>query len=176
MTSLSAILQTLPDSIVIINNTYVNNFSGSDKIYRADNYSIVLDGNRYFLNSDRITKSKTLNLLTELTKPSNTNHSLAKYELDTNWIKNNPTELPTLYSIKERIVWNQQHEELIFMKLSDLSICNEVLKDFLSSGRGYTKHHSYKNEFIVKFYRKCTISNEIKSRMFVWGNKMPQTG
>ena len=36
-------------------------------------------------------------------------------------------------------------------------------------------HNSYKNEFIVKFYSKGTISNEVKSRKYVWGYKMPWT-
>ncbi|MDE3145384.1 MAG: hypothetical protein KGL19_14600, partial [Bacteroidota bacterium] len=98
MTTLSAVGQTLPDSVVIINNTYVNNFSGSDNIYRTDNYSIIFDGKKYLLNGDRIAKSKILAFLNELTKPSNANNSLAKYELDTNWIKSNPEELLRLYS------------------------------------------------------------------------------
>jgi len=36
-------------------------------------------------------------------------------------------------------------------------------------------HNSYKNEFIVKFYNKGAISNEVKSRKYVWGYKMPWT-
>ena len=175
MTSLSAVGQTLPDSIVILNNTYVNNFSGSDNIYSTDNYSIILEGNRYFLNGGRIAKSKILNLLTELTKPSNADNSLAKYELDTNWMKSNPAELLRLYSDKERIEWNEQQKEFIFKKLTDLSIYKEELNDFLSSGQGYTMHNSYKNEFIIKIYSNGTLTNEVKSRKYVWGYKMPWT-
>ncbi|WP_462250209.1 hypothetical protein [Ferruginibacter sp.] len=173
--SLSAVGQTLPDSVAITYNTYVNKFDGSDNIYRTDNYSIILDGNRYLLNGDRIAKSKILNLLAELTKPSNADNSLAKYELDTNWIKNNPADLLTLYSDRERIDWNEQQKEFIFKKLTDLSINKEELNDFLSIGGNYTMHSSYKNEFIIKFYSKGVISNEVKSRKYVWGYKMPWT-
>ena len=175
LTSFSTLGQTLPDSVVITDNTFVNNFNGSDNIYRTDNYSIILDGNIYFLKGNRIAKSKILNLLTELTKPSNTDNSLAKYEIDTNWIKNNPADLLSLYSDKERVDWNEQQKEFIFKKLTDLSIYKEELNDFLSSGRGYTMHNSYKNEFIVKFYSKGAISNEVRSRKYVWGYKMPWT-
>jgi hypothetical protein len=175
LTSLSGLGQTLPDSVVVINNTYVNNFSGTDNIYRTDNYSIILDGNRYFLNGNRIAKSKILNLLKELTKPSNADNSLTKYKLDTNWIKNNPTDLLALYSDKERIDWNEQQKKFIFKKLTDLSIYKEELNDFLSFGGNYTMHSSYKNEFIIKFYIKGSISNEVKSRKYVWGYKMPWT-
>ncbi|MFN8290747.1 MAG: hypothetical protein U0U70_10845 [Chitinophagaceae bacterium] len=175
MTYFSAAGQTLPDSVVIIKNTYVNNFSGSDNIYRTDSYSIILDGNRYFLNGDRIAKSKILNLRKELTKPGNADNSLAKYKLDTNWIKNNPAELLSLYSDKERVDWNRQQKEFIFKKLNDLSLYKEELNNFLSSGNSYTIHNSYKNEFSIKFYYKGAVSTEVKSRKYVWGYKMPWT-
>ena len=173
--SLLAVGQALPDSVVIIKNTYVNNFSGSDNIYRTENYSIIRNGNRYVLNGDRISKSKILNLLTELTKPSNNDNSLAKYELDTNWIKTNPMDLLSLYSDKERVDWNEQQREFIFKKLTDLSNYREELSDFLSNGSSYTMHNSYKNEFLIKFYTKGAITNEVKSRKYVWGYKMPWT-
>lgn len=175
MTSLSVTGQTLPDSVVITYNTYVNNFSGSDNIYRTDNYSIIRDGNRYVLNGDRVSKSKILNLLTELNEPSNSDNSLAKYELDTNWIKSHPEDLLTQYSDKERVDWNEQQKEFIFNKLTDLLIYKEELSDFLSNGGSYTMHHSYKNEFVVKIYTKGSITNEVKSRKYVWGYKMPWT-
>lgn len=175
LTSLSVAGQTLPDSVVITYNTYVNNFSGSDNIYRTDSYSIILDGDKYFLNGKRIAKSKILSLLTELTKSDNTDNSLAKYELDTNWIKSHPEDLLTLYSDKKRVDWNEQQKEFIFKKLTDLLNYKEELSDFLSNGGSYTMHHSYKNEFVVKFYTKGSIPNEVKSRKYVWGYKMPWT-
>jgi hypothetical protein len=52
---------------------------------------------------------------------------------------------------------------------------NKELDYYLSSGCCYTMHSSYKNEYIIKFYNKETISNEIKSRKYVWGYKMPWT-
>ncbi|HOZ76923.1 MAG TPA: hypothetical protein PLY34_02955, partial [Ferruginibacter sp.] len=179
LTSLKSLGQALPDSIIIIKNTYNHTYDGNlqstDKQYGADNYSISYDGKRYFLNGKKISKSKILNLLTELSKPSNTDNSLAKYELDTNWIKNNPADLLTLYSDKERIEWNLQQKEFIFKKLTNLSNYKEELNTILSNGGSYTMHNSYKNEYTVKFYHKGTISNEIKSRKYVWGFKMPWT-
>ena len=173
LTSFSSVGQILPDSIVIINNTYINSFSDSDNLYRTDNYSIILDGKSYLLNGVRISKLKILNLLTELGKPDNTDNSLAKYEIDTNWIKNNPANLLTLYTDKNQIDWNGQQKDFIFKKLTDLANYKEELNDFISSGGNYTMHSGYKNEFILKFYHKRAISNEIKSRKYVWGYKMP---
>lgn len=175
LTSLSVVGQTLPDSVVIINNTYVNNFSGSDNIYRTHNYSITLKGNDYLLNGDRIAKSKILSLLAELTKQNNVDNSLAKYGIDTNWIKNNPTELLSIYSNKERIEWNEQQKQFIFKELTDLTNYNTELNYYLSSGNSYTMHNSYKSEFIIKFYNKEKISTQITSRKYVWGYKMPWT-
>jgi hypothetical protein len=179
LTSLSAVGQTVPDSIVITNNTYIHTYSENlisiDKLYRTDNYSVILEGSKYSLNGNRIAKSKIQNLLAELTKQSNTDNSLAKYELDTNWIKSNPSDLLTLYSDKERIDWNNHQKEFIFKKLTDLSNYKEELNSFLSYGGHYTMHSSYRNEVIVKFYKNGTISNEIKSRKYVWGYKMPWT-
>lgn len=179
LTSLKSLGQTLPDSIIIINNTYIHTYDGdlqsTDKQYGTASYSIRFDGKRYFLNGEKIAKSIIPNLLTELTKPSNKDNSLAKYELDTNWIKNNPTNLLALYSDKGRIEWNQQQEEFIFKKLTDLSNYKEELNEILSNGGSYTIHNNYKNEYIVKFYSKGTIFNEIKSRKYAWGYKMPWT-
>jgi len=99
--SIIAVGQTLPDSVSIIKNTYVNNFSGGENIYHTDNYTIIRDGNKYVLHGKRVSKSKILNLLSALTKPGNSDNSLAKYELDTNWIKTNPADLLSLYSGKK---------------------------------------------------------------------------
>lgn len=175
MTSFSAVGQTLPDSIIITKNIYVNNFIGSDDIYRTESYSIILEEKSYFLNGDRIAKSKILGLLTELTKPNNADNSLAKYEIDTTWLKNNPADLLSLYSDEKRIEWNEQQKEFIFKKLTNLSIYKQELEDYLSNGDSYTLHNSYKSEFILKFYIKGTILDEVRSRKYVWGYKMPWT-
>ena len=175
LTSLSAVGQTLPDSIVIISNTYVNNLYGSDNIYRTDNYSIILEGKNYFLKGDRIAKSKILSLLVELTNQNNADNSLAKYGIDTNWIKNNPAKLLSIYFDNKRIQWNEQQKQFIFKELTNLANYNTVLNYYQSSGNNYTMHNSYKSEFIIKFYNKEKISNQIKSRKYVWGYKMPWT-
>jgi hypothetical protein len=173
LTSLSAVGQTLPDSIVITKNTYVHNFTGGENLYGTINYSIIRENQNYFLNNKKIAKSKIFILLREVTKQNNTDNSLAKYEIDTNWVKNNPSDLLRLYSDKKIIEWNQQQKEFVFKVLTNLSNYKEELDDYLLDGSNYGMHSSYKNEFIIRFYNNQKILNEIKSRKYVWGYKMP---
>ena len=51
--SLSAVGQILPDSIVITKNIYFNN-NNIENIHRSDRYSILLTGNNYFLDGEKI--------------------------------------------------------------------------------------------------------------------------
>ena len=173
-TTISAVGQTLPDSIIITRITYVNRFmDGSDTIYRTENYSIVLKGKAYKLFDKRIGKSEIENLIAELSNENNYDNSLAKYGIDTNWIKSNPTELFKLYSDKERIEWNEKQKQYIFKELTNIANFIRYLNDYISNGGSYTMHHSYKNEYLIKIYKSDKVSNEIKSRKYVWGFMMP---
>ncbi|WP_121357785.1 hypothetical protein [Flavisolibacter nicotianae] len=173
LTSLSAAGQTLPDSIVIIRNTYVNNFTDGDNLYRTDRFSVVQKGNGYTLEGDRIASAKITDLLLAIQDPSNANNSLSKYQIDTNWIKNNASEVLSYYSNKERFAWNEKQKEFIYKELTHLENYRNGLKEYLSSGCCYTMHNSYKNEYVVQVYTKNRITEEIKSRKYVWGYKMP---
>lgn len=177
LTSLSAFGQTLPDSIVITNNTYIKAYTESlisiDKLYSTDNYSVILDSKRYSLNGEKIAKPKIFKLIVELSKQNNTDNSLSKYGIDTNWLKNNPDNLLKFYKEKKEYAWNDSQKEFIFNKITNLPNYQEELYDYLSNGCCYTMHNSYRHEYLIKVYSEGKIVDEVKSRKYVWGLKMP---
>jgi hypothetical protein len=165
--------QILPDSIIVTRNSYINNFTDKDSIYRTEKISVLKNGNEYILSGDRIAKTKILHLLSAIKDPSNTDNSLAKYHVNANQIKNNPSKLLLFYSDKERIAWNEQQKDFIFKELTNLNNYIACLNEYLSLGCCYTMHNGSKSEYIVRFFTSGKITNEIKSRKFVWGYKMP---
>lgn len=176
LTSLSGVGQTLPDSIVIIKNTYVNSFTeDGDNLYGTEISLMVLSGKRYILNGERISKFKNVDFLSAINETSNKDNSLLKYQIDTNWIKNNASELLTYYSNKKSFAWNEKQKEAIYKELTNTDNYRIELTNYLSSGCCYTMHNSYKNEYIIQVYVKVRVTEEIKSRKYVWGYKMPWT-
>ena len=174
LTSLSAAGQTLPDSIVITKTTYVNSFTeDGDNLYGTERFSMLLKGNRYILNGERVEKSKIVDFLSAINKTSNKDNSLLKYQIDTNWIQNNASELLTYYSNKKSFVWNEKQKEAIYKELTNTDNYRKELINYLSSGCCYTIHNSYKNEYIIQVYVNDRVIEEIKSRKYVWGYKMP---
>lgn len=174
-TSFSAVGQTLPDSIIITKNTYVNSFTESDNLYETQKISVLRKRNSYIVNGDRIGKSKITDFLSAINSPSNNNNSLTKYQIDTTWIKNTPSELLSYYKNGQEFAWNEKQKEFIFKELTNLDNYRKELKDYLSSGCCYTMHSSYKNEYIIQLFSNAKVTEEIKSRKFVWGYKMPWT-
>ena len=75
--------QTLPDSIVITKNIYINN-KGIDSFQRSDRYSLLYTGENYFLKDKKISKSKVLGFVSEIQKRSNVEHSFKYFCIDTN--------------------------------------------------------------------------------------------
>lgn len=146
---------------------------GSDTIYGKEKFSIVSNGKTYKLNNKRVKKSKIQTLLNELSKYNNSDNSLAKYSIDTNWIINNPSKLLELYSDKEDIDWNDPQKQFIFKQLTDISNFRKYLNDLLLDSGSYTMHHSYKNEYQVKIFKKGNEPSLIRSRKYVWGYMMP---
>ena len=176
LTSLSAAGQTLPDSIVITKNTYVNSFTeDGDNLYGTERFSMLLKGNRYILNGERIAKSKIVDFLSAINETSNKDNSLLNYQIDTSWIKNNASKLLTYYSNKKSFAWNEKQKEAIYKELTNLDNYRKELTNYLSSGCCYTMHNSYKNEYIIQVYVNDSVAEEIKSRKYVWGYKMPWT-
>jgi len=175
ITSFSAAAQPLPDSIIVIKNSYVYNFSDDDDLYQTERFSVVKKGNGYNLNGNEIDKKKIKDLLSAINDQSNTDNSLAKYQVDTNQIKNNPGKLLHFYSNKKEIEWNEQQQAFIFKELTNLNNYSAGLNEYLSTGCCYTMHSTGKKEYIIQLFTTGKITNEIKSRKFVWGYKMPWT-
>ena len=179
--SLSAESQVLPDSIIIINNLYVNNFyfhfdseADIDSLIRSESCTYIQNRGVYICGNQKISQSKVKQLLSEIYSPNNELDLLVQYDIDTVWIKNNPEKLLELYSNQRyNLSWNQQQKEYIYGKLVDLSNYRYKLIQYLSNGGSYTMHNSYRQEFIVQFYNNGLVSNQIKSRKYVWGYQMP---
>jgi len=179
MTSLSVKSQILPDSIVVTNNLYVNNFyaEGStdiDSLIRTENCVYIQNRGNYFCGNQKISISKVKKIMLEINNPNNGVDLLIKFDIDTAWIKNNPEKLLKLYLNKHyNLSWNQQQKEYIYGELVDIDNYKHRLIEYLSDGGDYTMHHSYRQEFIIQFYNNGLVSNQIKSRKYVWGYQMP---
>ncbi len=167
--------QTLPDSIVLIQNTYVNDFSGGDKFYGTWSYPIIKKGNKYYQNDGKINQSKILRLISEVNKRTTGKNTLASYDIDTTWVKNNPNDLLALSSKNTSFLWNEKQKQFIFKELTNLDNYTKVLGEYLAIGCCYRTHQFYKHEFILKFYKESRITQEIKSRRHIGGYKLPWT-
>lgn len=173
--SIIATAQTLPDSIVISQNMFVNNFQGGDASYKSKKFSINKKNDKLYLNNKKVPTSKILDFLHELKNQENYSYSLSNFGLDTVWIKQNPEELLKLYSDKSRVVWNKEQKEFIYQKLTNLDEFVKAHKQQLSSGCCYTMHHSYKEQYDIQVFNDGISNIKMKSRKFVWGYWMPWT-
>jgi hypothetical protein len=172
--SITAKSQILPDSIIITKNSYVNNFTDNDSLIKSEDYNYCHLSGKYICKDKTISESKAKSLIDEINNPSNKLDLLTKFEIDTAWIKQNPEELLKPYSNKYyNLSWNQQQKEYIFKKLTDLNDYKHGLIRYLSNGGSYTMHNFYRQDFFIQFYNNGLISNQIKSRKYVWGNQMP---
>ncbi|MCX6316890.1 MAG: hypothetical protein NTW29_06350 [Bacteroidetes bacterium] len=171
--SLHAAGQDLPDSLVVIHNTYINRYFDVDSLYRSERYTIIRKGNKYRLNHRNISTALINRFLTAVNNPDNTDHSLARYQLDTNLIRKNPEKLLGLYDSRIQVDWNQQQKDYIFTKLSDPALYWENLNYHLSSGASYSMHQDSRNEYRVSVYHKGSPTHQFRSRKFVWGYLMP---
>lgn len=167
--------QILPDSITVVSITYVNNFNGGDSIYRLNKKLIIRHGQNYKLNDKLIPKGKINDLIKEISKSSNKDNSLAKYDLDTVWIKNNPDKLLKLYPDKRRVEWNEKQKEFINKKLTSIQDYQRTLNYNLSSGCCYTMHNSYRYEYQINIFSNGGLLDQVTSRKRVWGYLFPWT-
>lgn len=151
--------QNSADKIIITKNFYSARYSSTDTLFKSENITIT----------DKKIISKILKELTV----DNKYNLLSKFELDTIYIKNSPEELLKLYSNELEIDWNLKQKEFIFKELSNLKNYKFELYEYLDSGCCYTMHNFYKNEYIIDFYEKSELVNQIKSRKYVWGYKFP---
>ena len=96
--------QTFPGKIVVVKNTYQTQFfPDREEIYESD--TIVLNNKR-----------KISILYSELVKFDTKEKILAKFEIDTNFILNNPNELLKLYDgyYEKKLDWNE-NKKISFM-------------------------------------------------------------
>lgn len=165
------------DSIVIYKNTYVASFFLNDveKLYHTDTYLIKSQNGKYFINGQQLSEWKIKKLLSAIDAENNSDNSLSKYHIDTNWIKQHPDELVSSYKNKKDFTWNDKQKEYIYDKLTNIENYNKALAEYLSDGSSYTMHNSYKYEYIVKQFSNGKTTSEIKSRKYVWGYVMPWT-
>ena len=174
--SISAKSQILPDSIVIIKYTYVCTdclLLEGDFLFRSETNAYIKKEGEYVSKNQSISQSKVKELISEINNPTDKIDLLVQFGIDTTWIKNNPEKLLQLYSNPYKLLWNRQQKEYIFEKLIDLNSYKQILMRYLSEGGYYSMHEPYRQEFVVQFYYDGSISNQIKSRRYVWGYQMP---
>lgn len=165
--------QTLPDSIVIIRNIYVNSFDGGDNLYDSEKVTLNRKNEKIYLKDRKVSKSKVLDLLEELKNQETQSYSLSNFGIDTVWIKQNPKELLKLYSDKSRVVWNKEQKDFIYQKLTNIEEYVKAHKEQLTSGCCYTMHLSYREQYDIQVFTDGISSSRLESRKFVWGYWMP---
>ena len=158
--SITANCQNYIDKIIITKNVYTARYNKSDSLYKSENKTIT-------------NKNVIFKILEKLKKVDSKNYLLSKYKIDTTFIKNNPDENLKLYSNKLEFVWNSKQKEFIFKELSNLNNYKKELDEYLDNGCCYTMHNFYKNEYVINFYKNSNLTNQLKSRKYVWGYKFP---
>lgn len=156
--------QSLRDKIIVVKNTYQNQFSSNNEedIFSSDTIIIT-------------SKRKISKLYSELIKFDNEELLLSKFGVDTNFILNNPNELLKLYYgyYENKIDWNEKQKEFIFGKLTDFRTYKSGLDYYLSQGCCYTMHNPYRYEYAILIYNKNEITNIFTSRKSIWGYHFP---
>lgn len=184
LTSLSAIYlpakgQQLPDSITITKNTYVtrswNDKVDQDSLYKTKTITFKQSINTYESTDTSVSNTLIFNLLKELKDPDNLKNSLDRYEVDTTWIKNNPEKMLEMSSYFKEFAWNKQQKDLILKELTNVKYYEKKLTNYLNEGCCYSMHQSYRYEYILKFYSKGSVDDQITSRKYVYGYKYPWT-
>jgi hypothetical protein len=156
--------QSLPDKIIVVKNTYQNQFFSDreEEIFSSDTLIIT-------------SKRKISKLYSELIKFDTKELLLSKFGIDTNFILNNPNELLKLYDgyYENKIDWNEKQKEFIFGKLTDFRTYKSGLNDYLSQDCCYTMHNPYRYEYAILIYNKNEITNIFTSRKSIWGYHFP---
>lgn len=158
--SFSANSQDLAEKIVISKITYVNQFDDNDKEFKTEKKVIK-------------NQKAIRNLLVELQKVDDTTQLLAKFKIDSNYIKNNPEKLLSLYNNEPEMEWNQEQKEYIFKVLKNIAVYKKELNAYLSNGCCYTMHNSYRNQFVIEVFKNEGYKSTFKSRKHAWSYAMP---
>ncbi|MGZ3945367.1 MAG: hypothetical protein ACXVJB_10510 [Mucilaginibacter sp.] len=171
--------QQLPDSITITKNTYVirswNDPIDQDSLYKTKTIIFRQSVDTYESTDNRVSNTLISDLLHELNDPDNLKNSLDRYEVDTTWIKNNPEKMLELSSYFREFAWNKPQKDLILKELVQVKYYEKKLANYLNEGCCYSMHQSYRYEYILRFYCKGSIVNQITSRKYVYGYMYPWT-
>lgn len=167
LTTFSVNSQKLIDKIVITKNEFQGKYHYTDS-------SLTVSDSSYSSQKKTITnKKEILKFVTEFQNDNKSKDLLSKFELDTNYIKNNTEKLLELYSNEEKIAWNTQQKEFIFKELKKTENYQKELDEYLSIGCCYTMHSNYKKEFIIEFFQSNNLINKYSSRRHAWSYKLP---
>jgi len=159
------VVAQIPDSIVIVKNTYVWNMDNEENIDSLyDKQSVV------------ITEKKQIkNLMEELSKIDDENNLLSIFGIDTIYIKNNTDRILSLYSGRYKFKWNEQQKNFILKELGYIQNYKNELSDYLSNGCCYGMHEFYRYEFVISPYQNGEVANTYVSRKYSSGFIMPYT-
>jgi len=152
--------QNLIDSIVVTKNEFKSKIYNTDTLYSSQKKTIT-------------NKKEILKFVTEFQNYNNSKDLLSKFDIDTNYIKNNTEKLLELYSNEEKIAWNTQQKEVIFKELKKIENFQKELDEYLSIGCCYTMHSNYKKEFIIEFFQSDILINKSSSRRHAWAYSLP---
>ena len=154
----------IPDSIVIVKNTYVLNWNSGDMDSLSGKQSVVITE-----------KKQVKKLMEELGKVDDENDLLSKFGIDTTYVKNNVDKMLGLYSGEYKFKWNEQQKDFIFKELSNIQNYKNKLSDYLSNGCCYGMHTFRRYEFVISPYQDGKEINTYVSRKYSYGFKMPYT-
>jgi hypothetical protein len=145
-----------------------------DTLYQKKQATLIRKGESYRINGKSISKPKLRSFLRKLANPMS-NNSIARYGIDTLWIKNNPSEVLELYSDEHKVEWNKQQKEFIYRQLTTIENYQKEFNSYLSSGCCYTMHQRYRYEYEISVFEKGKLTEQIKSRRRAYGFLMPWT-
>jgi hypothetical protein len=171
--------QGLPDSIIIIKNTYANMGWGDtiehDSLYKTEKTLFRRSVGTYVSEQNTVDDDVVSDLIKELNDPQNLKNSLDRYNIDTNWIKNNPGKILAMSSEAKGFRWNGQQKELILKELVRIKYYEIKFARYLQDGCCYTMHSNYRYQYILEIYRENRLINIVTSRKYVWGFRYPWT-
>ena len=166
-TTFSVNSQNLIDKIVVTKNEFQGKYHYTDS-------SLTVSDSSYSSQKKTITnKKEILKFVIEFQSDNKGKDLLSRFEIDTNYIKNNTEKLLELYSNEEKIAWNTHQKEFIFKELKKAKNYKNELDEYLSIGCCYTMHNNYKKEFTIEFFQSNNLVNKYSSRRHVWRYKLP---
>lgn len=142
--------QSSKQNIEVQYNLYVTDFDNQEYLYKTRQINIK--------------QSKKVNqLLAELKNVKSVNQVFKETNIDTILIRQNPKQLVKLYDDKY-IGWNNQQENFISEKLSQIETYQKYFESYLELGCCVHMHQRYRDEYVIKIFEKGTLTNTFTSR------------